>query len=236
MTGTGIVARFDDLVGKRVLLTSAGSFMGPTLAAAFGGAGCDVVADPRDLADPAAPDSVVAEAAAGGPIDVVLANLGVPAAAATAVDQDDESWLAMFDHLIHPLMRLVRASLPAMIERGHGKIVVLGSSSALKPIRRSTPYATARGAQLTYVRYVGVEVAAHNVQVNAIAQNYIANPTYYPPELVATERFRKSLQRNVPADRLGRPEDTAQLALFLASGASDFMSGVVVPLDGGWSV
>jgi 2-keto-3-deoxy-L-fuconate dehydrogenase len=133
-------------------------------------------------------------------------------------------------------MRLVRAALPAMLERGSGKIVAITSSSPLRPIRHATAYATARAAQNTFIQNVGIEVAGRNVQVNAIAQNYIANPTYYPPELVATERFQTHLHRNVPADRLGRPEDTAELALFLASAHSDFICGQVVPLDGGWSV
>jgi len=228
-------ATFSDLAGRRVLVTSAGDFMGPALAEAFTAAGCDVVADHRPLDGPDAPAAAVAEAAAGGPLDVLVANLGVHNEQAPATEITDDAWLRMFDHMVHPLMRLVRAALPAMIERGRGKIVVLGSSSALRPIRNSTAYASARGAQLTFTTNVGIEVARHNVHVNAIAQNYIANPMYYPPDLVATERFANHLSRNVPLNRLGRPEDTAQLALFLASSASDFLAGRVLPLDGGWS-
>lgn len=231
-----ITASFSDLVGRRVLVTCVSSYMGAPIAEAFRAVGADVVADDRPLAHPDAPAGLVAEVLAGGPIDVLVANLGVPAASAAATDITDDAWLSMFDELVHPLMRLVRAVLPSMIERRQGKVVAVTSSSPLRPIFRATPYASARAAQNTFVEYVGVEVARHNVQVNAIAQNYIANPTYYPPELVATERFQNHLRANVPADRLGRPEDTAQLALFLASNASDFFSGRVVPLDGGWSV
>jgi 2-keto-3-deoxy-L-fuconate dehydrogenase len=230
-----VTARFGDLVGQRVLVTSAGEFMGPAVVDAFGDAGCDVVADDRYLVDPAAPAAAVAEATVDRPLDVVVANLGVHNEQGPATAITDDAWQRMFDHMVHPLMRLVRAALPAMIERGRGKIVVLGSSASLRPIRGSTAYATARGAQLTFVTNVGTEVARHNVQVNAIAQNYIANSMYYPPELVATERFQTHLSRNVPANRLGRPEDTTQLALFLASGASDFIAGRILPLDGGWS-
>ncbi len=230
-----MVASFSDLSGKRVLVTQAEDFMGPAIVAAFRDAGCDVVADARPLVDPEAPAAVVAEAEAGGPLDVLIANLGAHNEQAPPTEISDEAWLRMFDVMVHPLMRVVRAALPAMIERQQGKIVVLGSSSALKPIRGSTAYASARGAQLTFTTYVGTEVARHNVHVNAIAQNYIANPMYYPPELAATDRFKTHLSRNVPLNRLGRPEDTTQLAMFLASSASDFLAGRILPLDGGWS-
>lgn len=235
MSSLQTTASFSDLVGRRVLVTSATDFMGPALAEAFTTAGCQVVADTRSLLDADAPGRAVADAAADGPLDVLVANLGAHNEQSPATEITDEAWIRMFDHMVHPLMRLVRAVLPAMIERGRGKIVVVGSSSALRPIRNSTAYASARGAQLTFTTNVGIEVARHNVHVNAIAQNYIANPMYYPPELVATDRFASHLSRNVPLNRLGRPEDTAQLALFLASGASDFLAGRVLPLDGGWS-
>ncbi len=220
------------LAGRRVLVTSAHDYMGPAITELFRAEGAIVTADTRLLTDPAAPDALMAEV---GAVDVLVANLGVPAASAPATAIADDAWLAMFDHLVHPLMRLVRAALPPMLERRSGKVVAITSSSPLRPIRHATPYASARAAQNTFITYVGVEVASSNVQVNAIAQNYIANPTYYPPELTSTERFANHLHRNVPADRLGRPEDTAELALFLASGASDFFSGRIIPLDGGWS-
>jgi len=218
--------------GRRVLVTSASRYMGPALADGFRAAGADVVADDRPLLTEGAAEACVLDA---GEVDVLIANLGVPAVLSTATDMPDEGWMSMFDELVHPLMRLVRAVLPPMIARRRGKIVAITSSSPLRPIPRATAYASARAAQNTFVRYVGVEVAVHDVQVNAIAQNYIANPTYYPPELVVTDRFQTHLRRNVPAGRLGSAEDTVELALFLASDASDFICGQVVTLDGGWS-
>jgi 2-keto-3-deoxy-L-fuconate dehydrogenase len=223
----------DRLQGRRALVTSADRYMGPAIVELFTAEGAVVIADERPLVARDAPAACIADA---GEIDILVANLGVPALMSPITEMPDDGWLALFDELVHPLMRLVRAALPAMLERGSGKIVAITSSSPLRPIRHATAYATARAAQNTFIQNVGVEVAGRNVQVNAIAQNYIANPTYYPPELVATERFQTHLHRNVPADRLGRPEDTAELALFLASSHSDFICGQVVPLDGGWSV
>ena len=73
------------------------------------------------------------------------------------------------------------------------------------------------------------------MQINAVAQNYVSNPAYYSDELVATERFKKHLQRNVPIGRVARASESAELALFLASDKSDFIVGQVIPFAGGWA-
>ena len=78
----------------------------------------------------------------------------------------------------------------------------MGSASALRGIKRASSYSAARGAQLAYVQSVGVEVAPHNVQVNAIAQNFVDNPTYFPPEVQANPRFQERLKRELPLGRL----------------------------------
>lgn len=221
------------LPGRRVLVTSADTFMGPAVVEALHGAGAEVIADVDPLIDPAAPGQLVGRC---GHLDAVVANLDVPAYGARVAEIDDEQWLAGFDAMVHPLMRLTRAVVPQMIERGHGSIVVLGSSS---PLRRMTPqaisYVAARSAQLAFVRSAGHELAQHNVRLNAIAQNFVANDTYYPPEVLAHPKFKERLQRDVPAQRIGRPEESAELALFLLSDASSFMFGQVISNDGGWS-
>jgi NAD(P)-dependent dehydrogenase (short-subunit alcohol dehydrogenase family) len=86
-----------------------------------------------------------------------------------------------------------------------------------------------------YVQSLGVEVAPHNVQVNLIAQNYVENSVYYPPELRENEGFKKSLRRQVPLGRLATAEEDALFALFLASQESDFFVGQAIPFSGGWT-
>jgi 2-keto-3-deoxy-L-fuconate dehydrogenase len=153
-----------------------------------------------------------------------------------AAEIEDRPWLDGFDAMVHPLMRLVRAAAPAMIERGGGSIVALTSSS---PLRRMSPqaisYVTARAAQNAFVRSAGHELARQGVRLNAIAQNFVANDTYYPPAVLANERFQERLRREVPAARIGEPAETAELALFLASDRSSFIFGQVISQDGGWS-
>ena len=121
-----------------------------------------------------------------------------------------------------------------MIGRKQGKIVVYGSASALKGMKTLAAYSAARAAQLGYVQSVGVEVAAWNIQINLIAQNYIESDAYYPDSLMQKESFKKSLKRQVPAGRLGTAEEDAALALFLASEDSGFFAGQGIPHTGGW--
>ena len=97
------------------------------------------------------------------------------------------------------------------------------------------PSALARGAQNSFGRAAGLELARDNVQLNSVAQNYVHNEAYYPESLVTTERFMKSLARNVPIGRLAEERESANLALFLASQESNFIVGQVVPFAGGWA-
>ena len=222
----------DRLAGKRVLVTQADDFMGAATVEVFREEGADVRVDTRDLRDAGACEAAVSEA---GRIDVLVANLASPTYGGTATPElGDAEWANAFDMMVHPLHRLTRAVLPQMIERAAGKIVVYGSAAALKGMRTLAGYSAARAAQIGYVQSVGVEVAPRNVQVNLIAQNYVENPEYFPPELVARESFVQSLKRQVPAGRLATAREDALLAVFLASEESNFFAGQAIPFSGGW--
>lgn len=220
-----------NLSGRRVLVTQADVFMGPVLCEVFAGHGATVIANTDPLASPDAPAAIVAGA---GRIDVLVANMAMPAPATPAAKVSEEEWNDTFAVLVHPLPRLVRAVLPAMIERRAGKILVMGSASALRGMKRASTYSAARGAQLAYVQAVGVEVAPHNVQVNAIAQNFVDNPTYFPPEIQANPRFQERLKREVPLGRLVAAREDAEFAAYLCSEAASCFVGQVFPVCGGW--
>lgn len=219
------------LQGKRVLITQAGAFMGPVLCEVFAAHGATVIASQRPLADPAAPAEVVAKA---GEIDVLVANLALPAPSTEAIEVSEKEWRDTFAALVDPLPRLFRAVLPKMFERRAGRILVMGSASALRGIKRYSTYSAARGAQLAYVQSVGVEAATHNVQVNAIAQNFVDNPTYFPPELQANPRFQERLKREVPLGRLVGAREDAEFAAYLCSDPASCFVGQVFPVCGGW--
>lgn len=224
----------DSLRGRRVLVTQARDFMGPVLCDVLAEHGADVVADDRALAEPDAAAAVIGAAVAGGPLDVLVANLAIPAPATPAVDVDDAEWRSVFAHLVDPLPRLVRAAVPPMVERGAGKVIVMGSASALRGMRRASTYSAARGAQVAYVRAVGTELAPLGVQVNLVAQNFVDNPTYFPPDVQALPAFQDRLRREVPVQRLAEPREDAMLVAFLASGECRFMVGQSIPFAGGW--
>jgi 2-keto-3-deoxy-L-fuconate dehydrogenase len=206
--------------------------MGPATIALFEAEGAVVIADDSNLTDEKRCQELVESA---GAIDIVIANLASPNFSGTSVvDTGDDIWHRAFDIMVHPLHRLTRAVLPQMVERQSGKIVVYGSAVALKGLKTLAAYSAARAAQVGYVQSVGVEVAPHNVQINLVAQNYVENPIYYPPELQTNERFQASLRRQVPLGRLATAAEDASFALFLASDESDFFVGQAIPFSGGW--
>ena len=229
---TGFVG--NRLDGRRVLITSAHTYMGPAIRDLFESEGATVTANEERLAQPGACEDAVASA---GEVDVLVANLAERESLTWdfAENVTNSDWTGFFDDIVHPLMRLTRAVLPQMISRRAGKIVAVTSAAPLRGIPKASAYCSARGAQNAYVRAVGLEVARHNVQFNAIAQNYIENPTYYSDEMLADEDLMKRMLKVIPARGLGKGSETAELALFLASENSNFIVGQIVPFAGGWT-
>lgn len=220
-----------DLSGKRILLTQADIFMGPALIEVLSELGATLITDERPLLDAALPEQIVR---AAGHVDVLIAHLGVPAPGTLATESSEEEWRSMFAHMVDPLPRLARAVLPQMIERRSGKILLMGSASALRGMKRRSSYSAARGAQLAWAQAVGVEMAPHNVQVNAIAQNLVENPTYFPPEVQALPAFKERIKWEVPLGRLVSAREDASFAAYLCSDAANCFVGQIFPVCGGW--
>ena len=158
------------LQGLRIVVTQADVFMGPALSQALNAHGADVLADTHDLTLPQAAQDLVQR---HSPVDVLLVNLAVAAPATPVAEVDEDEWQHMFNTMVHPLQRLVKAVLPQMQDRGRGKILVMGSASALRGMKRASSYSAARGAQLAYVQAIGVELAPMNIQVNALSLIHI---------------------------------------------------------------
>ena len=221
-----------NLKGRRVLITQSGDFMGPALERVFGALGAVVIADRRAPGDAAGLARRVVEDA--GVVDVLIAHLAVPAPTTPVGDVGDDEWRQVFGHMVDPLPRLVAAVLPQMRARGGGRIVVMGSAAALRGVKRTSTYSAARGAQLAWVRSAGVELARDNIQLNAIAQNFVDNPTYFGPEVQANPAFQERLKREVPLGRLVSGDEDALFAAYLASDAAACFVGQVFPVCGGW--
>ena len=219
------------LSGKRILVTQANAFMGPALCDVLAQHGAIVIASADSLVEVGAAEAVVK---AAGLVDVLVANLAIRAPSSLAMEASESEWRETFAALVDPLPRLFRAVLPQMMARRSGKILVIGSASALRGLKRTSTYSAARGAQLAYAQSVGTEMAPHNVQVNAIAQNFVENPTYFPAEVQANPRFQERLKREVPLGRLVTATEDATFAAYLCSEAANCFVGQVFPVCGGW--
>lgn len=192
------------LAGQSALVTCANEFMGPAINEVFTEEGAEVFADTRDLRPVDAAAALIKEA---GRIDILVVNLIAPDPR-IILEQDttEELWQVMFDTMVHPLYRLVHAVLPQMRERRAGKIVVMGSANALRGTNNRSAYSAAWGAQVSYVRSVGLELAPHNVHINLMAQFFVENRPRFPGESLATSppgcrRFPSGAWRKVERAR-----------------------------------
>lgn len=221
------------LNARKVLITQADQFMGPAIHACLSHHGAEVIADCALPADPQTVGQLVENA---GAIDALVINLAIPAPSTLAVEATDTEWRAVFAALVDPLPWLIRAAVPGMIARNTGRIVVIGSASALRGMKRASTYSAARGAQISYVQALGVELAPRNIQVNAIAQHFVENETYFPDAVTELPRFRERIKRDVPLGRLVSAREDAEFVAYLLSDAARCFVGQVFPVCGGWVV
>ncbi len=220
-----------NLNNKKIVVTQANRFMGPALCEVLLNCGAQVIADESAL-DTA--DSVQQFIDSTGQIDVLIANLAIAAPQTKVAEVSNEEWNLVFRSMVDPLQWLTRAVLPQMISRQAGKILLMGSAAALRGMNKTSSYCAARGAQISYIQAVGVEVARHNIQVNAIAQNFVDNETYFPTEVQENPAFQERLRREVPLGRLVSKEEDASFAAYLCSDAANCFVGQVFPVCGGW--
>ena len=243
------------LRGRRALVTGASRGLGAAMAAALAEAGADVAvhgnatspdatcAEVRargrqalalvgDLADPATPDRLVHATLEGlGGLDVLVNNAGL-IRRAPAVETTDEDWAHVMEVDLGSVFRLCRAAGRHMLERGYGKVVNVASLLSFQGGIRVPAYTAAKSAVAGLTRALANEWAPRGIGVNAIAPGYMVTDN---TEALRNdpERSRQILER-IPAGRWGEPRDIVGAALFLASAASDYVSGHVLVVDGGW--
>ncbi|MGV7241130.1 SDR family NAD(P)-dependent oxidoreductase [Caballeronia sp. M23-90] len=214
-----------------MIVTDCKEYNGADIVQLFEEEGAEVFAESRDLTIPHAADDLIKEV---GRVDILIANLAYPHKYAPAVEKTDADMELAMQRIVYPLHRLTRAVLPQMLERKQGKIVVVGSATPLRGRKGGVSiYGAARGAQFGYMRNVAMEVAPH-VHINATAQTYVDNLTYWPEDYRATEEFRIRLSE-CPGGQLAPGRQLAQSVLFLAGPESDFSYGQILSFDGGWT-
>lgn len=170
-----------------------------------------------------------------GRIDVLVNNDAFPAIRDPIEDADPADFRAAVEALMIAPFAMAQAAVPHMKQRGAGKILFITSAAPLRGLPNYATYVAARGGANALVLSLARELAASNIQVNAIAPNFVESPTYFPQELLADAEALRRITRNIPLGRLAKPEELAALAGFLASPRSDFITGHVLPFAGGWA-
>jgi len=238
------------LEGTTVVITGASTGIGAALATGFLEAGADVVAvsrSPRKDTSPQSPrfHSVAADLSRRDEtataideilhsfesIDVVVNNAGA-ALRSAAVDYPMDDWDRIIELNVTAPFLLSRAFAPQMIERGRGKVIFTASLWAFLGGWEVPAYAVTKSAIAGMIRTLSNEWAPHGVQVNGIAPGYIETDLTRPV-IEDPDRAPKYLSR-IPTGRFGQPSDLVGAALFLASPLSNYVSGVILPVDGGW--
>lgn len=243
-----------DLSGKVALITGANKGLGQGLALALAGAGADIAAlgttapteteaqvkalgrrlhfINADLSSIAPIEGAVAETVAHfGALDILINNAG-RIRRADAVDYTEADWDAVMDVNIKAAFFLCQAAGKRMIAQSRGKIINIASLLSFQGGVRVPAYTASKSALAGITRLLSNEWAAKGVNVNAIAPGYME--TDNTAALRADPKRQGEILSRIPAGRWGAPSDLAGAAVFLASPASDYVHGVVLPVDGGW--
>jgi 3-oxoacyl-[acyl-carrier protein] reductase len=226
--GRGIAAALAG-EGARVAIASRSQERLEQAAAAIDGEVRPFVADATDLERLAELPGEVE--AALGPVEVLVANTGGPPFGG-ALDHGLDEWEAAYRSLVLAPRVLIEAALPGMRERGWGRIVNVGSSSTREPIPGLNLSNAHRMAAVGFLKTLSREAAADGITVNTVATGRFATERLADAggSLDAAEEAARA---EVPAGRLGLPEEYGDLVAFLCSDRAAYLTGAVIPLDGG---
>ena len=215
--------------GARLAIASRSQEKLDEAATEIGAGATPFVADSADLERLAALPAEVEEQL--GPVDVLVTNTGGPPFGG-AHDHELDEWEAAYRSLVLAPQVLVGAAVPGMRERGWGRIVNVGSSSTREPIDGLNLSNTHRMAAIGYFKTLSREVAADGVTVNTVATGRFATERLMDGA-GSLEAAEEAARHEVPAGRLGQPEEYGDLVAFLCSQRAAYLTGTVIPLDGG---
>lgn len=253
------------LDGRVAMVTGAGGGLGRALALAVAEAGADVGCADLDAASAeetarlvrergrraivvsgnVTSEADMASAVAAivdqlGSLEIAFANAGIGERRHPLIDAPLADWQAIIDVDLTGVFLTAREAARVMVPQRRGKIIATASIMGLVGHFEGRPraYSAAKGGVVNLVRALAIELAEHNIQVNAIA------PTFLETNIVGgllagkTEASRAFLARvhdRMPIGRIGRPEEVGGAAVFLASAASDLVTGITLPVDGGYT-
>lgn len=244
-----------NLKGKKVLITAAGQGIGFSTATLFASKGAAVIATDiniaalsgiegitpmqLDVTDPLAITHVAQEV---GPVDVLFNCAGVVHRGDILTCSEHE-WQFALDLNVTAMFHMIRACLPAMLQRQSGVIINMSSvASSIKGVPNRFAYSSSKAAVIGLTRSVAADYVAKGIRCNAICPGTVESPSLHQRITEQAEAegrseaeiFRAFVARQ-PIGRIGKTEEIAQLALYLASDASAYTTGTIQIIDGGWS-
>lgn len=256
MTTNSIYPEFD-LSGKIALVTGAGRGMGSHIAVALARYGCDVAIcsrtrselervaidierhgrkvflKPIDLTRIEALEDMVSSIEEQlGPIDILVNNAGINIPQ-WAEEVTEEAWDRVFDINLKAQFFTAQAVGKRMIRRRQGKIIMMSSQAGSVGLIQRSAYCSSKGALNQLTRVLAVEWAKHNINVNAIAPTFIEGPLTKP--MFENKEFKDYVVSNILLGRIGQPQDVIGAVIYLASNASNLVTGSVLTIDGGWT-
>lgn len=244
-----------DLAGKVAIVTGANTGLGQAMAVALAAAGADVALVGRsrpeetearvtglgrkaavimaDLSSAGVVAGVVGKTGqALGPVDILVNNAGI-IRRASALEFDEEDWDDVLATNLKVPFFLAQAAAKSMVEGGRGgKIINVASLLSFQGGIRVASYTASKSGLAGLTRLLANEWAAHGINVNAIVPGYFA--TNNTRALREDETRNRQILERIPAGRWGDPDDLGGAAVYLASRASDYVHGALLPVDGGW--
>jgi 2-dehydro-3-deoxy-D-gluconate 5-dehydrogenase len=220
--------------GASVVIAARNAAKAEAAVASLAAAGAKSAFIALDVADEGSCRSIIeATVARFGRLDVLVNNAGI------SIRKPPESysaaeWHAVLDTNLTGAFLCSQAAHPAMIRGGGGKIINIGSMFAIFGSAYAAPYAASKGALVLLTKSLAAAWAKDNIQVNAVLPGWIDTELTRDARQQVAGLHERVLART-PTGRWGTPEDLAGIAVFLASPAADFITGVAIPVDGGFS-
>lgn len=238
------------LAGKTALITGAGQGIGRAAAALFAREGARVWATDRNeeaLAgldaciihrlDVLHPNEIAATIEKAGPLDILF-NCAGYVASGTILECNGEDWQRSFDLNVTAMYRMIRSVLPAMLENGGGSIVNMASvASSVAGVPDRFAYGASKAAVIGLTKAIAADHVVQGIRCNAICPGTVDTPSLHQRlrETGDYENAWASFTARQPMGRVGKPDEVAALALYLASDESAFTTGQIHVIDGGWT-